>query len=721
MKQLNCLYLNPTSIVNKWDQFNSLIISKRYPDVIFLAETWFTSNSINILSNYTLYNKNRTSSVLDTNTASLNRDRGGGVAIYVRDDLNSSEAPGLSSTLHSEQVWCSVRIGKENLLLGCLYRPPHSDRNVNLTLNSSIDSAADLVSKGTYTGLMIVGDFNHGDIFWESGHGHTINKARPSSAEFIDTINYNYLHQHVSLPTHKNNTLDLVITESADRIYNVSIEAPLGYTPNMYLHSTLEWNFTLKQPRPTTNRVLHLYNKGDYLGMNNFLSSQPLEPLFSNSDINHNYEQLLSTYTKCVELFIPSVSSNQYSPNKKTNPKWFNKDIKTLTKTKYKLYWKTICHPDSLPIKIEYRSICRKLKKAVRQARTHFEEDIIMASKNNPKILYSYINSQRTSHDSIRALAMPSSLDLITDKTTMANILNNQFYAAFSSDNNSEYPVPTSIAPSCIVDMNHFSPGKVERLLLKLNNNKACGTDGIKPRVLKECAPMFAKLLSQLFAKSMQTGQVPDKWKEAYVTPIHKKGSKLDPANYRPISLTAVPCKIMETVIRNLMMDHLLRYNLISPFQHGFVQKKSCQTNLIETLDIITESSNKGFPTIVVFLDFAKAFDKVSHSALLKKLHAYGFSGPVANWIGSFLSNRKQRVILGDCNSDWLVVRSGTPQGSVLGPLLFTIFINDMPRDLHHHCRLFADDTKLVASIKNAQDYALLQNDINKLVSWART
>ena len=205
------------------------------------------------------------------------------------------------------------------------------------------------------------------------------------------------------------------------------------------------------------------------------------------------------------------------------------------------------------------------------------------------------------------------------------------------------------------------------------------------------------------------------------LTPIFKKGTRTDPANYLPISLTAVPCKIMERIIRDIMMDHLIINHLITPQQHGFVYKKSCEYNLLETLDIITEASSRGFTSITVFLDFAKAFDKVSHSALLSKLKSYGFDGLLLDWLSDFLSDRKQRVVIGSSSSDWCQVTSGVPQGSVLGPLLFTLFINDMPNGVHHHCKLFADDTKIIATIKNGLDIAQLQSDIDLLATWANT
>ena len=170
----------------------------------------------------------------------------------------------------------------------------------------------------------------------------------------------------------------------------------------------------------------------------------------------------------------------------------------------------------------------------------------------------------------------------------------------------------------------------------------------------------------------------------------------------------------MEIIIRDIMMNNLIDNNLITKHQHGYVYRKSCETNLLETLDMITEAAGCGFSSIVVFMDFAKAFDKVSHSALVYKLKIYGFDELLLAWLTEFLSDRKQRVVLGQAVSSWCGVTSGVPQESVLGPLLFIIFINDMPQGLHHPCRLFADDTKVIATIRNTQEIIFLQNDIER-------
>ncbi len=226
--------------------------------------------------------------------------------------------------------------------------------------------------------------------------------------------------------------------------------------------------------------------------------------------------------------------------------------------------------------------------------------------------------------------------------------------------------------------------------------------------------------LHKIFTASFKEGKVPKKWKDAHVTPIYKKGSRVEAGNYRPVSLTVLAGRLMESMIKDEMVRHLCEQELIANEQHGFVLKKSCLTNLLESIDLITEASNRGFTSMIVFMDFAKAFDKVCHRALLKKLKAYGFDGKLLEWIEDFLKNRRQRVVIGEFKSDWLEVLSGVPQGSCLGPLLFVLFINDMPNLLENVCKLFADDTKLIGTIKNSLDLKSIQSDVDRLEKWAK-
>jgi hypothetical protein len=180
----------------------------------------------------------------------------------------------------------------------------------------------------------------------------------------------------------------------------------------------------------------------------------------------------------------------------------------------------------------------------------------------------------------------------------------------------------------------------------------------------------------------------------------------------------------MEKTVKTQIMNYLVASKLIAPEQHGFVNKKACNTNLLETLDYATKTIADNDALDILFLDFAKAFDKVPHKRLLLKLAGYGIQGKLLNWIRAFLANRRQRVVLGEQSSDWSEVKSGVPQGSVLGPILFILYINDLPEILANKCKMYADDTKIIARLKSASydsDSSKLQDDINAIVDWTNT
>ena len=357
----------------------------------------------------------------------------------------------------------------------------------------------------------------------------------------------------------------------------------------------------------------------------------------------------------------------------------------------------------------------------VKQARFKFEMQLATNSKSNPKLIYSYINRQKYTGSSIKFL-INSTEDKLTNPDDISKCLNKEFEKSFMLNNVGCLPeFENRTDMKCFISASEiFSPLKVKSKLDALDKNKSPGPDGIHPLILNKCSASLCYPISLIFKKSFEAGVVPSSWKFANITPLFKKGNRTSPSNYRPISLTVVLCKIKEGLIRDAMMSHLIANNLLSLHQHGFVIGKSCATNLIESLDIITEALNRGFYILLVLLDFAKAFDSVVHEFLLLKLRAYGFEDKIITWIADFLSNRKQRVVIGDSYSDWINVTSGVPQGSVLGPLLFVLYINDMPSLTTHLCKLFADDSKLIGIIKNSQDKVILQNDLDLLNSWSQ-
>ena len=258
----------------------------------------------------------------------------------------------------------------------------------------------------------------------------------------------------------------------------------------------------------------------------------------------------------------------------------------------------------------------------------------------------------------------------------------------------------------------------VRKLLQELNPHKACGPDEITPMVLKTLATEIAPILTRIFKSSIETGEVPEDWRTANVAPVFKKGEHYEPSNYRPVSLTSVPCKILEHIIVSTVMNHLESNNILSPRQHGFRRGRSCETQLLEFTEELTETMENCGQTDIVIMNFAKAFDKVNHSLLLHKLHHYGVRGQVNGWIRGFLENRRQAVVIDGTRSDFVKVKSGVPQGSVLGPCLFLTYINDLPENLSSQTRLFADDTAVYSPISSNQEQEELQQDLHKLETW---
>ena len=195
------------------------------------------------------------------------------------------------------------------------------------------------------------------------------------------------------------------------------------------------------------------------------------------------------------------------------------------------------------------------------------------------------------------------------------------------------------------------------------------------------------------------------------------------PGNYRPISLTSVPGKLMERIMRDAVLQYMNNNNLFSSAQHGFIKGKSCTSQLLEFLEDVSQALDEGEDAVVIYLDFKKAFDKVPHRRLLVKLQGYGIQGKVLDWIQEFLTERKQRVVINGSESEWSDVTSGIPQGSVLGPTLFLVYINDMPDVINAIIKLFADDAKVYNRVKQNEQPAdnHVQSSLNRGVNWANT
>ena len=247
-----------------------------------------------------------------------------------------------------------------------------------------------------------------------------------------------------------------------------------------------------------------------------------------------------------------------------------------------------------------------------------------------------------------------------------------------------------------------------------MNPSTALGLDELHPRVLKELATELGPVFAHLFHESIDTGEIPN------ICPLFKKSDRSLACNYRPVSLPCVPCKFLEHIVCSNIMAHLDEYKLLSDRQHAFRKEHSCETQLTTVInDSAKILDNRGHIDTFI-LDFEKAFDTSPHELLKSKLFSYGIVGKTLKWIDSFLCFRQQRVVVNGMKSDWAPVLSGVPQGTVLGPLLFSLYINDISSDIESEIRLFADDCVCYREIKDEEDTMKLQSDIDRLGSWAR-
>ena len=306
----------------------------------------------------------------------------------------------------------------------------------------------------------------------------------------------------------------------------------------------------------------------------------------------------------------------------------------------------------------------------------------------------------------------------VTTDEGKADLMNSKFEAAFTSEKLDSVPdLGNSPFPSC-PEIN-FTPNGVEKLLRKLQPHKAAGPDALSPRILKELAHKIAPSLLIIFQQIYDTGKTPRDWRDALVTPVHKKGPKYDTGNYRPVSLTSIISKINEHILCSTMMHHFSDNNILDPDQHGFRQGYSTETQLISSIHDWASTINAKGQTDVVFLDFSKAFDSVPHLRLLEKLRYYGVGGRLNRLLGSLLQDRRQRVVVNGSKSSWVPVRSGVPQGTVIGPILFLVYINDIKSGVTSDMRLFADDSIIYRTINTDEDHRILTEDLHKLQTWA--
>jgi hypothetical protein len=685
------LYTNIASLLAKYSDLVAYVNDLK-PTFLSLTETWLSDvvpDSLVSLDGYTIYRNDR------------NHKKGGGVCIYVSNELLSDNEviPIVTNTPGIESLFLQVHNQSWNFILGCVYRPPSSNINDDCTL---LDVLGELTTR--HDKVFVFGDFNMPDISWSRNSGHC---RSPSSQLMVDFLTNNHMRQLITQPTRfranqQPSVLDLILTTEDSSLTNVQYLDPVGKSDHVSLKVDLQICFVPAQRTITFNKIVTNYEKV-YIRLEKINWPTTL----CDANVENNWSTLknllLNTVNECSSVIKVKRSSSK---------PWINAKILKMVKRKRAL-WKTFKRTGEQIDYVAHRAFSNKLSTIIKEERIRYELKI--ANSNNPKSFYKHV---RTALGGPVKIPQVRNVDgnIVRDHTDCANIFAESFSKVFTRESVAGTPkldFPRNTAAFTDIE---FSEELVLEKLRGLDKTKSPGPDRITASVLKTCADVLCRPLSMLFGQSFDSGVLPSDWRTAIVCPIFKKGDKFDPGNYRPVSLTSLVVKIMESIIYDTTIKFLVKHHVIPDNQHGFMPGKSITSNLLCCLSDWTKLLDLGRSLDVVYFDFAKAFDRVPRKLLLFKLQHIGIRGSLFYWLDAFLSDRTFKVKVGGVLSASEKVISGVPQGSVLGPLLFIVYTADVKYNVRSSWVMYADDMKIY---NDSLNYQMLSNDISNISKWA--
>ena len=652
----------------------------------------------------------------------LRKDRahkfGGGVCILVHNSLRvknieieSDKAEVLAAeitTMEEEKI--TVIAAYVPPLTGAWTRTSHEEMR-----NETLVSLERIIRRSER--ILLCGDFNCKEVDWEGMEpGY---EESSWGAKFFEQMTENALFQHIKEATRARGSdnpsrLDLVFTRKEEEIENITLESPLGKGDHVVLICDVWLKYGRNNESMATAVTKLNFKRADIKTMKRLFKEKKWFESSSASNSEGMLEEVLKTYEEVVHKTVPV-----FQPKIKGKNVWFN-DRCRFAKEERDKKWRRLRRRRTERTIEDYHRARNRYTEIRREEEANYEKNIVDKYDSDPKIFYKYINGKTKIKNAIQRLKVDGKI--LEDEQDMAHILNDQFKSVFVKDDEfwgdvSNRDVHQGPKLNSIV----IDRMEVQKKLQSLDVNKAMGPDQMSGWVIKNCAEELSWPICKLFKKSLEEGYVPDKWKEAQIVAIHKGGSKEIPLNYRPVSLLCILIKVLEGMIRDVWIDFLEEGGGLSEKQFGFRKGRSCITNLLSfysrVIDIIDQ---KGGWADCVYLDLKKAFDKVSHKRLIWKLeHTGGIGGKLLDWMKSYLSNRKMKTVIRGASSNWAEVVSGVPQGSVLAPLMFLIYINDLPDGVSSYMNMFADDAKIMRQVRNPEDCQKLQQDLDKLHEWS--
>ena len=554
LRSLNILYSNVQSICNKIDELKCNV-DDLDPDLIILTETWCHEDILQPFLDIPGY-------IVDPELRCDRKDTangiGGGIIIYVRKGLTV-----LSVDKKSDfNQYCSFKIQSDSDILEfcVVYRSPNSSA-------ANTNKLCELV-KSLPKNCILVGDINLPGIDWKN---HTSNNK---GSDFFNSVNDSFLFQMIEFPTHvKGNILDLLITDCPERIISIEDKGRLGKSDHVMILIEAIFDYDCE---PSIEQIPD-WNKADISAIINDLNEVNWKEELSDRNTEEAWELFNDRVKDTMEKNVPKKPRRL-----KNNPIWMTKRLKKMLKKKEKAWndYKKNSNPEKFAA---YKKLEKSVQKGVKNSKKRFEKKLAYNQKND-KSFNSYLKSRMKVKTTVGPLKNDKK-EPVVDSQSMAEMLNTYFISVFTKEGGTDIPVPDSLPAASELNSVTFTSSEVSKKIEKMKIGSP-GPDGITVNFLKATQQVISEPLALIFTKSMNEGSVPLSWREANVTPIFKKGSKTETCNYRPVSLTSVVCKLMETIIRDQLIQHLEINALINPTQHGFMKHKSCTTNLLEFFEV---------------------------------------------------------------------------------------------------------------------------------------
>ena len=682
-------YFNARSIYPKMDDLMALVQAHN-PSMICVVETWLSSDIAD-----------SEISLEDYHIIRLDRNRhGGGVLIYIHSSLSWDIL--FNGSFDLELIVLSVSLPQSSTkhCISVLYRPPSSPVSFFDNFCNMLHS----VSPHRFSSFVLVGDFNI----------NFLNKNHPYFCKLQGILHLFSLSQTVSSPTHVSPTgisslIDLVLVSNPAFILECSTIPPIANSDHYGIKLLLNWKHKTKQVC-TAPRSVWCYKDADFDEASRLLSEVHWDAFLYDDDIDLS---ALNWQSKFLEIMTQCIPKKQLNHRRKVP--WITKSIVRLIRKRNALFLraKKSNKPEAL---FKFKKLRNKVVRMLRDSKTSYFENLNTSNNKQFWRAVKYLNRQQST------IPVLNYQDTVAESNLQkATTLNEFFATCFNKDVPPLSPLELNPPPNTTPDDLLCSEDEVAYLIKSLDVSKASGPDGISALMLKSVADAIVPSLTRLFNISISMGRFPECWKVSSVVPIPKSTNHSDATNYRPISLLPIVSKLLERHFYHIISDHLSNFHPLTTCQWGFQPGKSTTAALLAVTHKWLQALDNGLEVCAIFFDLRKAFDSVPHRSLLAKLQNYGVCNHITSWVHSYLFSRSQHVRVGGESSTNIPVLSGVPQGSILGPLLFLVYIDDVsvsPLSGGSSLSLYADDMLLFKVLAECDALQNLQLDVDEIANW---